>query len=216
MSTEHTVVSGDTLSSLAASFYGDSSLFSVIAAINNVADPDHLDVGQQLLIPYVTFRHQVTNTDTKNGLAQQFYNDVAMVEVIEIANHAAQRDLVVGEWLLIPDLANAGHHTVVSGETWEVLADRWYGEFNLWPIITIANHMENQDPPLNQAVLRPGLNWRHTVTDGDTLWGLSTSYYGDSGDDRTKTMVRMVAAANHIDDPDQLPVGEVIFFPSFD
>jgi hypothetical protein len=28
--------------------------------------------------------------------------------------------------------------------------------------------------------------------------------------------LQMVAAANHIDDPDQLPVGEVVFFPSFD
>ena len=50
---------------------------------------------------------------------------------------------------------------------------------------------------------------------GDTLWALSTSYYGDAGDDRTKTMVQMVAAANHIDDPDELPDGNVIFFPSF-
>ena len=101
--------------SLAERFYGDSSLFPVISVINNLSDPDQIDVGQQLLIPYVTFRHQVTDTDTKNGLAQQFYNDVSMVEIIEIANHAAQRDLIVGEWLLIPDLANAGPHTVVSG-----------------------------------------------------------------------------------------------------
>jgi nucleoid-associated protein YgaU len=29
-------------------------------------------------------------------------------------------------------------------------------------------------------------------------------------------MVEMVAAANHIEDPDQLQVGQVLFFPSFD
>ena len=80
--TEYPVVSGDTLASLAERFYGDSSLFPVISVINNLANPDQLDVGQQLLIPYVTFRHQVTDTDTKNGLAQQFYNDVSMVEII--------------------------------------------------------------------------------------------------------------------------------------
>jgi nucleoid-associated protein YgaU len=216
MPTEYPVVSGDTLSSLAQRFYGDSSLFPVIAVVNNIADPDQIDVGQQLLIPYVTFRHQVVAGDGEESLAQQFYNDPNMVQIIPIANHAAQRTFIVGEWLLIPDLANAGHHTVVAGETWEVLADRWYGESSLWPIVMIANHKENQDPPLNQAIAQPGLNWRHTVVDGDTLWELSTSYYGNTSDDRTKTMVQMVAAANHIDDPDQLPVGEVIFFPSFD
>jgi nucleoid-associated protein YgaU len=213
--TEYQVVGGDTLSSLAERFYGESSLFPVISAVNDLAGPDQIDVGQQLMIPYVTFRHQVTATDTKNGLAQQFYNDVGMVEIIEVANHAGQRDLNVGEWLLIPDLADAGPHTVVSGETWEVLADRWYGESSLWPIIMIANNKENQDPPLNQPIIRPGLNWRHTVIAGDTLWQLCTSYYGDTDDDRTKTMVQMVAAANQIEDPDQLPVGKVVFFPSF-
>jgi nucleoid-associated protein YgaU len=214
---QYQAVSGDTLSGLAERFYGDGSLVGVISVINHVADADQIDVGQELLIPYVTFRHQVRANDTKNGLAQQFYNDVSMVEIIEIANHAAQRDLVVGEWLLIPDLANADGHQVVAGETWEVLAERWYGESGLWPIIAIANHMENQDPPVGQAIIHPRLNWRHSVVDGDTLWQLASSYYGDTGDEgRTKTMVEMVAAANHINDPDQLEVGQVLFFASFD
>ena len=214
---EYQVVGGDTLSGLAERFYGDGSLAGVISAINHLADADQIDVGQELLIPYVTFRHQVTANDTKNGLAQQFYNDVSMVEIIEIANHAAQRDLIVGEWLLIPDLGNAPGHQVVAGETWEVLAERWYGESSLWPIIAIANHMQNQDPPVGQAILHPRLNRRHSVVDGDTLWQLASDDYGDPEDhERTKTMVEMVAAANHINDPDKLEVGQVLFFPSFD
>ncbi|MDT5089058.1 MAG: hypothetical protein QOG47_1765 [Mycobacterium sp.] len=214
---EYQVVGGDTLSGLAERFYGDGSLVGVISVINHVADADQIDAGQELLIPYVTFHRQVTADDTKNGLAQQFYNDLSMVEIIEIANHAAQRDLIVGEWLLIPDLANVHGHQVVAGETWEVLAERWYGEPGLWPIIAIANHMQNQDPPVGQSIIRPRLNWRHSVVDGDTLWQLASDYYGDSGDEaRTKTAVEMVAAANHIDDPDKLEVGQVLFFPSFD
>src|SRR4029077_17394890 len=93
--------------------------------------PDHPDlivVGQGLESSCVTSRYQVKAGDTKKKLALKFYNDIAMSEVYEIPNGAAQRDLIVGEWLLIPDLANVGHHTVVAGETLEILAERWYGE----------------------------------------------------------------------------------------
>ena len=215
--TEYQVASGDTLTGLAGRFYGDGSLFPVISVINHLADPDQIDTGQQLLIPYVTFRHQVRIEDGKEALAQQFYNDPSLYEIIPIANHVGQRDFVVGEWLLIPDLAGAHGHQVVSGETWEVLADSWYGESNLWPIIAIANHMQNQDPPVGQAIIHPRLNWRHTLVEGDTLWQLAADYYGDPGDDgRTQTTVQMVAAANHIGDPDKVQVGQVVFFPSFD
>ena len=34
--------------------------------------------------------------------------------------------------------------------------------------------------------------------------------------DRTLTLVKMVAAANYLPDPDHITVGEVIFFPSFE
>lgn len=214
MTTEYHVVSGDTLWALAERFYGDGSLFPVISVINHLADRHQLVVGEELQIPYVTFRHQVAAGDTKPALAQQLYNDVGMVQVIEIANHAAQRDLIVGEWLLIPDLANVGHHTVVPGETWEVLSERWYGEFNLWPIIEIANHMLNQDLQPGQVLIQPRLNRRHNVVTGDTLWKLAVDNYGDYGDDRNHTMVALVAAANHVANPDHIEAGQVIFFPS--
>jgi nucleoid-associated protein YgaU len=131
-----------------------------------------------------------------------------MVGVIEIANHAAQRDLIVGEWLLIPDLANVGHHTVVAGETWEQLADRWYREPGLWPIIAIANQLGDPEPAPGTVLMQPRLNRRHTVVAGDTLWNLSKDNYGDY---QLPTLVKLVAAANHIDDPDQIAVGQVIF-----
>ena len=51
---------------------------------------------------------------------------------------------------------------------------------------------------------------------GDTLWKLVKDNYGDDGDDRTQTLVKMVAAANFITDPDVITVGQPIYFPSFD
>ncbi|HEY9311286.1 LysM peptidoglycan-binding domain-containing protein [Williamsia sp.] len=48
---KYKVVAGDTLSELAAKFYGDSSMFPLIAAANQLSDPDFITVGQILRIP---------------------------------------------------------------------------------------------------------------------------------------------------------------------
>jgi nucleoid-associated protein YgaU len=208
---KYQVVSGDTLSALALRFYGDATLYPVIAIHNKLADPDHILVGQELEIPYVTFRHRVSAGDTTSTLAQHYYVDTSMKTVIEVANHAGQRDLVPGQLLLIPDLANVGHHTVVDGENPRVLAQRWYGEESLWPIITVANHLGDADPPVGYVLLQPQLNRRHHVVAGDTLWQLATDHYGDHD---VAANVALLAAANHLTEPDHITVGQVIYFPS--
>ncbi len=212
----YVVRSGDTLWGLAQRFYGDGRLNRVLAVFNSLPDPDRLEVGRELEVPYVTFRYQVQTGDTKQSIAQHFYHDPTLSEVFEIPNGAAQRDLRVGEWLLIPDLADASGHTVVAGETLEVLAERWYGDRFLWPIIAIANHLPDGDPAPGTVLLQPRLDRRHTVVGGDTLWNLTVFQYGDGGDDRTRILVRTVAAANLIDDPDLISVGQRIYFPALD
>ena len=90
----------------------------------------------------------------------------------------------------------------------EVLAERWYGEAGLWPVIAVANHIADADPQPGHVLIRPRLNRRHTVVAGDTLWDLANYNYGDGGADRTLTLVKMVAAANLIADrggPDRIP-----------
>ena len=94
--------------------------------------------------------------------------------------------------------------------------DRWYGEARLWLIVAIANHMSDQEPQHGQMVIQPRLNRRHKVVAGDTPWKLAKDNYGDRGDDRTQTLVALVAAANLIADPNRIRVGHVIYFPSLD
>jgi nucleoid-associated protein YgaU len=214
MTTKYSVEPGDTLWAIAERFYGDGRRHRVIAVANGLADPDHIVVGQELEVPFVTFRHRVRPADTKQALAQRFYGDVAMSEVFEIASGAAQRDLIVGEWLLVPGLDDPGHHTVADGETLPQLAQTWYGEAGLWPIIAVANQLGGSDPATGTVLIQPRMNRRRTVAAGDTLWELANDEYGDYGDDRTALAVRLVAAANLIDDQDHIAVSQVLHFPS--
>ncbi len=42
---------GDTLSTIAASVYGDPTAFAIIASANNISGANQLQIGQQLIIP---------------------------------------------------------------------------------------------------------------------------------------------------------------------
>jgi nucleoid-associated protein YgaU len=47
----YTVKPGDNLSKISTYFYGDANRYPKIAEANNLADPDKIKAGQQLLIP---------------------------------------------------------------------------------------------------------------------------------------------------------------------
>ena len=47
----YTVQPGDNLSKISKRYYGDANKFPVIAQANNLADPDKIKVGQELVIP---------------------------------------------------------------------------------------------------------------------------------------------------------------------
>ncbi|WP_068280719.1 LysM peptidoglycan-binding domain-containing protein [Aldersonia kunmingensis] len=105
MSKKYKVVSGDTLSGLANRFYGDGSLFMVIAIPNDILNPDFIRVGQVLLIPGLSQKYRVTVGDTLSSVAEQFYGDCSMDALIAAANHlSVNDDLSFGQVLRIPDL----------------------------------------------------------------------------------------------------------------
>lgn len=47
----YTVVAGDTLFNIAKQFLGDGNRYQELAAHNNIANPDHIEVGQVIEIP---------------------------------------------------------------------------------------------------------------------------------------------------------------------
>ena len=125
----YTVQPGDTLFGIAAREYGDGDLYPVIARMNHLANPDLIVVGQELLVPYVTYRHLWTTDDTSAARAQitQHYygtQDTKIQLIWEVASGVAQHPIEHGAWLLIPELTNVGHHTVVDGESFVVAGRR--------------------------------------------------------------------------------------------
>ena len=77
MSGKYQVKSGDTLWTMAERFYGDGRRHPSDRRHQPSQRPrPHPVVGQELEIPYVTFRHRVKASDTKKQLALHFYNDI--------------------------------------------------------------------------------------------------------------------------------------------
>jgi nucleoid-associated protein YgaU len=205
---------GDTLSAIARREYGDSRLYPVIARQNKLDSPDVIAVGQQLLIPYVTYRHLATTPDStaaRKQITEQYYPDDENAQLIwEIVNGVAQSEIHRGAWLHMPDLADVDHHTVVDGETPRGLAARWYGDDHLASVIELANRLpSNSTPAPGDVLIVPRLNRRRHVS-GDTLESLCREEYGDT---ELETRMSVVAAANHIGEPESLFSNQVVYFP---
>ena len=47
----HTVAAGETLFNIAAQYLGDGNRYTELAQFNNIANPDHIEVGQVITIP---------------------------------------------------------------------------------------------------------------------------------------------------------------------
>jgi LysM repeat protein len=88
--------------------------------------------------------YRVAAGDTLSGIAQRFYGNANLYPAIAAANGIADPQIIsVGQTLVIPD----GHHvyTVVAGDTLSAIAQRFYGNANLYPGIANANVIPNPD-----------------------------------------------------------------------
>jgi len=212
----HTVQPGETLFGIAMHEYGDGDLYPVIARMNNLANPDLILVGQELLVPFVTRRHLFTTTDStaaRAQITQHYYGtqDTKMQLIWEVASGVAQRPIEPGAWLLIPDLSDVGHHTVVDGESFAGLAASWYGDDHLAIVIAFANEMDpDTEPAPGTVLIRPGMNFSMRIA-GDTLESACRFVYGDSA--LIPTWMGVVAAANNLSRPHKLFSTQTVHFP---
>jgi LysM repeat protein len=221
MPTVYTVDNGDTLFGIAQRFYGDGMKFPIIAQANGITNPNLIFPGQVLQIPDLAPpppqpTPQPPPQPQPEPPPQPF--DFRLLRPADLLNlHCTAIGCRVS---VSGDPGGGGPpmttHTVVPGDTLWDLAQRFYGDPRLFPLIAAANHIPNPNLILPGQVLiipqrpappPPPPTATHVVVPGDTLWDLAKRFYGDP------FRYHEIAAANHIANPDLIIPGQKLVIP---
>lgn len=112
--TTHVVRPGETLTLIARTYYGMSSLWTEIAMANQIKDPTTVRVGQKLIIPVpgkapkpapnaIPITHVIAAGDTLEKIAQRYLGNRNRWKEIADANHISDtRTLKPGTKIIIP------------------------------------------------------------------------------------------------------------------
>jgi tetratricopeptide (TPR) repeat protein len=114
----HTVRAGETISSMAAQYYGDYRKFHLIAKYNEIEDATRLDVGQQIKIPIV------------KGVP-------IMGDRHDIRTESGQAVGAMGEDVMV--VKRYAVHVVQPGESLSKIAGTYYGDFKKYDVIADFN-----------------------------------------------------------------------------
>ncbi len=123
----HVVRAGETLASIAQSYYGNAKREVVLVAENGLTDQGGSAIveGLRLVIPTVRY-HQVKAGDTWRDIAQRYYGDAGRAPLLLRANNAKPgTNPDAGAQLLIPYPVR---HVVRQGESLLTIAEFYYAD----------------------------------------------------------------------------------------
>lgn len=154
------------------------------------------------------FVHIVRPSETLASIAQRYYGDPRRENVLVMENGLNTQGgaaIVVGVRLDIPVVS---YHRVAENETWQQLAERFYGEPRRSAALIDANGGESAPPDVGAEVLVP-YPLRHVAGQHETLNEVALMYYGRT--DASSTLRRF----NNIRG-NRLTRGQIILVPLAD
>lgn len=152
------------------------------------------------------FAHVVGPGETLASIAQRYYGDPRKETVLVAENGLTEQEgvrIVTGMRLSIPSVA---YHTVIAGESWASLAQRFYGDPRRSFVLVDANHAEPDEPAVGAELVVP-YPLRHVASQGETMQRVADAYLGGS-----EESVRMLMRFNGVTSS-RLTRGQVVLVP---
>jgi LysM repeat protein len=236
---QYVVQEGDTLGGIALRFGTD---VEAIRALNNL-DSDALYVGQPIYVPYVEgmtaegmptptpgpFQYTIQPGDTLSAIGARFGVDA--IQIIEANNLLDPNNLQVGSTILIPGFQPAEEQVAetegatgeqTTGESVIHVVQANEGLFDIATqygvtpdAIAEANNLANRNLlRVGQELIIPGVTRQeaaaaqgnvHVVAAGESLLGIAVRY---------GVTIEEILAANELDDPDAIFVGQELIIPT--